>query len=130
MRHILIDRARQRRALKHGGDQQRVDIQEIEIPVNKDDDDQVIAMSEAIDKLAREHPEIAELVKLRCFVGLEVRGRAGPRDPAHDGVSALDVRPHVAVQRADFLSDAEVVLPQGGGSAAGLALSPSSVTAT
>jgi RNA polymerase sigma factor (TIGR02999 family) len=72
MRHILIDRARQRRALKHGGDQQRVDIQEIEIPVNQEDDDQVIAVSDAVDKLAREHPEIAELVKLRCFVGLEV----------------------------------------------------------
>jgi RNA polymerase sigma factor (TIGR02999 family) len=72
MRHILIDRARQRRALKHGGDQQRVDIQEIEVPVNQDDDDQVIAVSDAVDKLAREHPDIAELVKLRCFVGLEV----------------------------------------------------------
>jgi RNA polymerase sigma factor (TIGR02999 family) len=76
MRHILIDRARQRRALKHGGDQQRVDIQEIEIPVNQDDDDQVIAVSEAVDKLAREHPEIAELVKLRCFVGMEVNEAA------------------------------------------------------
>jgi RNA polymerase sigma factor (TIGR02999 family) len=76
MRHILIDRARQRRALKHGGDQQRVDIQEIEIPVNQDDDDQVIAVGEAVDKLAREHPEIAELVKLRCFVGMEVNEAA------------------------------------------------------
>jgi RNA polymerase sigma factor (TIGR02999 family) len=76
MRHILIDRARQRRTLKHGGDQQRVDIQEIEIPVNQDDDDQVIAVSDAIDKLAREHPEIAELVKLRCFVGMEVNEAA------------------------------------------------------
>ena len=76
MRHILIDRARQRRAAKHGGDQQRVDIQEIEIPVNQEDDDQVIALSEAVDKLAREHPEIAELVKLRCFVGMEVNEAA------------------------------------------------------
>lgn len=76
MRHILIDRARQRGTLKHGGGQQRVDIQEIEIPVNPEDDDQVIAVSEAIDKLAREHPEIAELVKLRCFVGMEVNEAA------------------------------------------------------
>jgi len=76
MRHILIDRARQRRTLKHGGDQQRVDIHEIEIPVNQDDDDQVIAVSDAIDKLAREHPEIAELVKLRCFVGMEINEAA------------------------------------------------------
>jgi RNA polymerase sigma factor (TIGR02999 family) len=72
MRHILIDRARQRRAARHGGGQQRIDIQEIEIPVNTANDDQLLAISAAIDKLALEHPEIAELVKLRCFAGLEV----------------------------------------------------------
>ena len=87
MRHILIDRARQRRALRHGGGQQRVDIDEIEIPINTDNDDQVIAISEAIDKLAIEHPEIAELVKLRCFVGLEVaeaaQGLGIPRTTAY-----------------------------------------------
>jgi RNA polymerase sigma factor (TIGR02999 family) len=72
MRHILIDRARQRRAVRHGGGQQRIDIQEIEIPINSENDDQLIAVSDAIDKLALEHPDIAELVKLRCFAGLEV----------------------------------------------------------
>ena len=72
MRHILIDRARRRRAARHGGGQQRIDIQEIEIPINTEDDDQLLAINAAIDKLAIEHPEIAELVKLRCFAGLEV----------------------------------------------------------
>lgn len=71
MRHILIDRARQRSTVRHGGDQQRLDIEHIDIPINTDDDERLLAISAAVDKLAVEHPQIAELVKLRCFVGLE-----------------------------------------------------------
>jgi RNA polymerase sigma factor (TIGR02999 family) len=69
MRRILIDRARRKRAIRHGGDQQRVDIQEVDLasPV---DDDQLLAVSEALDKLAVEHRAEAELVKLRYFVGM------------------------------------------------------------
>lgn len=76
MRHILIDRARQRQALRHGGGQQRLDIAEIDVPVDTEDDDKLIAISEAIDKLALEHPEAADLVKLRCFAGLEMSDAA------------------------------------------------------
>lgn len=72
MRHILIDRARQRRALRHGGGQQRIDVDEIEIPVDTADDDKLLAINDAVDKLAVDHPDAADLVKLRCFVGLEV----------------------------------------------------------
>jgi RNA polymerase sigma factor (TIGR02999 family) len=73
MRHILIDRARQRRAVRHGGGQQRIDLEAIiDIPIDPENDDQLLAISEAVDKLALEHPEAAELVKLRCFAGLEV----------------------------------------------------------
>ena len=72
MRHILIDRARQRSSMRHGGDQQRVDIEHIDIPVDTEDDERLLAISAAVDKLTTEHPLIAELVKLRCFVGLEI----------------------------------------------------------
>lgn len=72
MRHILIDRARQRSSLRHGGGQQRVDVEHIDIPVDTEDDERLLAINAAIDKLTVEHPKIAELVKLRCFVGLEV----------------------------------------------------------
>lgn len=72
MRHILIDRARQRSAVRHGGKQQRVDIEHIDIPIDTEDDDRLLAISAAVDKLTAQHPQIAELVKLRCFVGLEV----------------------------------------------------------
>jgi RNA polymerase sigma factor (TIGR02999 family) len=72
MRHILIDRARQRGAVRHGGDQQRVDIEQIDIPIDTQDDERLLAINTAIEKLTGEHPLIAELVKLRCFVGLEI----------------------------------------------------------
>ena len=72
MRHILIDRARQRSSMRHGGKQQRVDIEHIDIPIDTADDERLLAISAAVDKLTAEHPQIAELVKLRCFVGLEI----------------------------------------------------------
>ena len=72
MRHILIDRARQRGAVRHGGNQQRVDIEHIDIPIDTEDDERLLAINAAVEKLTVEHPQIAELVKLRCFVGLEV----------------------------------------------------------
>ena len=72
MRHILIDRARQRSSMRHGGKQQRVDIEHVDVPIDTEDDERLLAISAAVDKLSTEHPLIAELVKLRCFVGLEI----------------------------------------------------------
>jgi RNA polymerase sigma factor (TIGR02999 family) len=69
MRRILIDRARRKRAARHGGGQQRVDILEMDL-ASPDSDDQLLAVSEALDKLAVEHKVEAELVKLRYFVGM------------------------------------------------------------
>lgn len=72
MRHILIDRARQRRALRHGGGQQRVNVDDVEILLDTENDEGLLALSDAIDKLANEHPRMAEFVKLRFFAGLEI----------------------------------------------------------
>jgi RNA polymerase sigma factor (TIGR02999 family) len=69
MRRILIEGARRKRAVRHGGGQQRLDIQEVE-PPSPSNDDQLIAVSEALDKLSVEHKAEAELVKLRYFVGM------------------------------------------------------------
>jgi RNA polymerase sigma factor (TIGR02999 family) len=69
MRRILIDRARQKRALRHGGGQQRLELDQVELPFHGDDD-QLLAVNEALDKLAAAHPMEAEIVKLRYFVGL------------------------------------------------------------
>ena len=69
MRRILIERARRKRAVRHGGDQQRVDVQEVDL-ASPADDDQLLAVSDALDKLAVQHKVEAELVKLRYFVGM------------------------------------------------------------
>jgi RNA polymerase sigma factor (TIGR02999 family) len=69
MRRILIDRARRKHAVRHGGNQQRVDIQEMDL-ASPTDDDQLLAVNEALDKLATQHKIEAELVKLRYFVGM------------------------------------------------------------
>ena len=71
MRRILIDRARRKRALRHGGGQVRVDIQQIDLATPRSDD-QLLAVNAALDKLAAQDPVEAELVKLRYFVGLTV----------------------------------------------------------
>lgn len=69
MRRILIDRARHRRAACHGGGQQRVELDQVELPFPSGDD-QLLAVNDAIDKLATVQPLEAEVVKLRYFVGL------------------------------------------------------------
>jgi RNA polymerase sigma factor (TIGR02999 family) len=70
MRRILIERARRRIAAKRGGGGERVDLDEMAIPSPIADDDQLLAVNEAVEKFAALEPHKAELVKLRYFVGL------------------------------------------------------------
>jgi RNA polymerase sigma factor (TIGR02999 family) len=76
MRRILIDNARRKHALRHGGGQQRVDILEQDIAASISDDEQLLAINEALDKLAAQDKQKAELVKLRFFVGLTIEEAA------------------------------------------------------
>jgi RNA polymerase sigma factor (TIGR02999 family) len=76
MRRILIDRARRRRALRHGGGQERVDIDDLELAADTENDDQLLAVHEALDKLAAQDPPKAELVKLRYFAGMTIEEAA------------------------------------------------------
>jgi len=75
MRHILIDRARKRLSVKHGGGQQRVDIDAVQVaaPV---DQETVLAVNEALGDFEKLDPAKAELVKLKFFVGLTDREAA------------------------------------------------------
>ena len=68
MRHILVDRARRRAALRHGGNQSAVALDEIQLAA-PDTDDQVLAVNDALDQLALHDPAAAELVKLHFFGG-------------------------------------------------------------
>jgi RNA polymerase sigma factor (TIGR02999 family) len=72
MRSILVDRARRRRAQRHGGGLVRVALDQVEVPDGTACDDQVLAVHDVLEKLAAEYPEKAELVKLRYFAGLSV----------------------------------------------------------
>jgi RNA polymerase sigma factor (TIGR02999 family) len=69
MRRILIDRARRKYAIRHGGNQQRVDIENVDLDAPAESD-QLLAINDALDALAVEHKVEAELVKLRYFVGM------------------------------------------------------------
>jgi RNA polymerase sigma factor (TIGR02999 family) len=69
MRHILIDRARRKQTRRHGGQFERVDIEECELAAPCADD-QLLTLNEALDKLALKHPLQAEVVKLRYFAGM------------------------------------------------------------
>ena len=77
MRRILIDRARRRRAQRHGGEHQRVEAEALDqIADGGHADDQLLAVHEALDKFAAEEPQKAELVKLRYFAGFTLEEAA------------------------------------------------------
>ena len=75
MRHILVDRARQRNARRHGGHLQQTDLSESKAPALSPDDE-LLAVNEALDQLARRDPVSADLVKLRYFAGLSMADAA------------------------------------------------------
>jgi RNA polymerase sigma factor (TIGR02999 family) len=94
MRHILIDSARRKRAVRHGGGQVRVDIENLEI-ASLADDDELLAVHEVLDKLAAEDPQKAELIKLRYFVGMTFEEAAEVL-----GISVATAKRHWAYARA------------------------------
>jgi len=75
MRRILIDRARRKGAGKRGGDWQRIDLDKVEVAVDADDDT-LLLVNEALEKLAKEDVKAAEMAKLRFFGGLTLEEAA------------------------------------------------------
>ena len=69
MRRILIERARRKGAGKRGGDWQRIDLDKVDIAAEADDDT-LLLVDEALEKLAKEDAKAAEIAKLRFFGGL------------------------------------------------------------
>jgi RNA polymerase sigma factor (TIGR02999 family) len=69
MRRILVESARRRRSDKHGGRLKRIDFEAAQSQAELPADD-LLALDDALDQLAREDAVKAELVKLRCFAGL------------------------------------------------------------
>src|SRR5512132_1004727 len=75
MRRILVDNARRKRAERHGGSHQRVEMPEVASAV-METDDKVLAVNEAWERFAALDPQKAELVKLRYFVGMTLEQAA------------------------------------------------------
>ena len=71
MRRILVENARRKRSHKHGGDRRRqpLDPDAVAAPAAADD---LLALDEALTRLAATEPQVAELVKLRYFAGLTI----------------------------------------------------------
>jgi RNA polymerase sigma factor (TIGR02999 family) len=67
MRHILVENARRKRRLKRGAAWQRVELADIAAP---SEDDQLLALNDALERLAQEDPVAARVVDLRRFAGL------------------------------------------------------------
>jgi RNA polymerase sigma factor (TIGR02999 family) len=70
MRRILVDRARRKKCLKHGAGAEHVDVDVIEIAAPLGSEDEMLAVNDALDRLAAYDSRKAELVKLRYFTGL------------------------------------------------------------
>jgi RNA polymerase sigma factor (TIGR02999 family) len=68
MRRILVENVRRKKSQKRGGDRERVPLDQIEFGLATPDDD-LLALDEALTRLAAERPAVAELVKLRFFAG-------------------------------------------------------------
>jgi RNA polymerase sigma factor (TIGR02999 family) len=75
MRRILVDNARRKRAARHGGGHQRVEMPQIASAI-LENSDKVLAVNEALEKFSLLDPEKAELVKLRYFVGMTLEQAA------------------------------------------------------
>ena len=75
MRHILIERARRRSRARHGGELERIPLDELEIAAPADDE-RLLLVDAAFEELAAAAPEKAEVVKLRFFVGLNEKETA------------------------------------------------------
>jgi RNA polymerase sigma factor (TIGR02999 family) len=94
MRCILIDAARRKLAARHGGGQQHEPLNGIEI-ASPDTDERMLAVHEALDRLAEVDAQKAEVVKLRYFGGLSVEETAGAL-----GISERTARRHWTFARA------------------------------
>jgi RNA polymerase sigma factor (TIGR02999 family) len=102
MRHVLIDHARAHASLKRGGggagqgqDRHRIDLDEIELTLAAQDPSEILALDEAISRLADSEPQLAAVVRLRFYAGLSVEETA-----AALGISSRSVKRDWSFARA------------------------------
>ena len=106
MRRILVESARKKKRLRHGGGRQRVDLQEAVSLADSPQDDDLLALDEALTRLAAREPAKAELVKLRYFAGLSIDEAA---DLMH--ISRSTAKRYWAFARAWLLAEIDDAAP-------------------
>ena len=94
MRRLLIEKARRKQRLRHGGGRQRCDLDRLDV-VDQGTDEQLLALDEAWQRLIQEEPIAGEVVKLRFFAGLTIEQTA-----AALGISVRTANRHWAYARA------------------------------
>jgi RNA polymerase sigma factor (TIGR02999 family) len=99
MRRILIDRARKRQRKRHGHGLVRIDLSQLDVAITTDDE-LLLLMNEALEKLEAEAPDRAQLVKLRFFTGLSITEAAEAM-----GIAPATANRHWAFSRAWLLSE-------------------------
>ena len=101
MRRILIDNARRKKSLKHGGEHQKIDLDEAILKrADASSIDDLIALDEALMRLSADEKIRAEVVKLRYFTGLSVEQTADIL-----GISPTTVKRYWAYARAWLLRE-------------------------
>ncbi|HYS70514.1 MAG TPA: ECF-type sigma factor [Gemmatimonadaceae bacterium] len=99
MRHVLVDRARERIALKRGGARHRIDLDDEEIAVDAEPEI-VLQLNDAMDRLAAFEPRLARVVECRFFGGLTEKETADALDVTLRTVQRDWVKARVLLRRA------------------------------
>ncbi|HWX20209.1 MAG TPA: sigma-70 family RNA polymerase sigma factor [Candidatus Binatia bacterium] len=99
MRRILIDRARKRHRERHGHGLVRIDLSQLDVAITTDDD-LLLRVNEALEKLEAEAPQRAQLVKLRFFTGLSIAEAAEAL-----GIAPATANRHWAFARAWLMAE-------------------------
>lgn len=94
MRRILIERARRKQTAKRGAGFERLDLEHADIAIHASDET-LLVVNDALDKLAKEDPQVAELVNLRFFAGMTNEEAAGAL-----GISVRTAKRHWTFARA------------------------------
>jgi RNA polymerase sigma factor (TIGR02999 family) len=94
MRRLLVEKARRKKRLRHGGERRRVDL-DTQLFISNQSDDSLLALDDALGRLAADEPEAAEVVKLRYFAGLTIEETAAAMN-----ISARTVNRHWTYARA------------------------------
>ena len=99
MRHVLVDRARERIALKRGGVRHRIDLDDEEIAVDAEPE-MVLQLNDAMDRLSAFEPRLAKVVECRFFGGLTEKETAEALDVTLRTVQRDWVKARVLLRRA------------------------------